>query len=398
MSETPIQPKDVVFLSMSTFREWQDGIVNRSRHVLHELQRQGAVGRILCVDFPPRTMKGVARRFFRDRNIGGRRVAGGLGWTLKVVNNDQIECGVEEVVGGKMGEVVVLTVHWMFKERQLRTIVRRCVEQLGFSGPILWSYNPLLSSFFAEDLFSKKVFDAVDDWRRHPAYLKDEMRLNAAYNAIGQDADVIFTVSKKLTGIFPSGKTHWVHNGVDVAYFQKPQAEPEELRRIPHPRIGYVGVIQSRLDFSLVRRVAQALPDYHFVFCGWVWDEVKPDVAALSALPNVHFLGRKEYAVLPAYVQHFDVGIIPHKVDALTESMDPLKLYEYLACCKPVVATSVPLSVQNDFVMRAHDASSFGASLQRAVVTARAYTCDAKNLAREHGWTSRVAGMLDLLK
>ncbi len=116
-------------------------------------------------------------------------------------------------------------------------------------------------------------------------------------------------------------------------------AEPAELRGIPHPRIGYVGNLDSdRIDYAGLQALALARPNHHFVLIGpWNTDAERRETFA--TLPNVHLLGRKEQTDCPAYLQHVDLGIIPFALNTLTASIYPLKINEYLALGLPVVSS-----------------------------------------------------------
>jgi len=140
-----------------------------------------------------------------------------------------------------------------------------------------------------------------------------------------------------------------VPNGVDYRAYSTPRDEPPELRNIPHPRIGYVGVVKRFLDMPLLLEVARRRRDYSFVILGPVLplDGDQAPFDRLARLPNVHMLGVRAAQELPAYTQHLDVGIMPYDVDGYTKFIYPLKLHEYLAAGLPVVGT--PIRTLQDF-------------------------------------------------
>jgi UDP-galactopyranose mutase len=156
-------------------------------------------------------------------------------------------------------------------------------------------------------------------------------------------ADLVFTGGQSLyeakknrhRRIFP------FPSSVDVAHFSKaraPQADPDDLARIPHPRLGFFGVIDERMDLDLLAAVAAQRPEWHFVLLGPV---VKIDPAVLPRLPNIHYLGMKSYAQLPAYLAGWDVALLPFAKNEATRFISPTKTPEYLAAGRPVVSTSV---------------------------------------------------------
>ncbi len=137
--------------------------------------------------------------------------------------------------------------------------------------------------------------------------------------------------------------TWFVPNGVDYERYVVPYPEPRDLAGIPHPRIGYVGIVKRQLDFDLLLALATEQQDWSFVFVGPSADLRDDAVLAerLFRLPNVHRLGAKTVAQLPAYGQHLDVGMLCYRVDDYTKYIYPLKLHEYLAAGPPVVGTPI---------------------------------------------------------
>jgi UDP-galactopyranose mutase len=156
-------------------------------------------------------------------------------------------------------------------------------------------------------------------------------------------ADLVFTGGQSL---YEAKKAqhpavHAFPSSVDVPHFEKGRAglaDPGDQASIPHPRIGWCGVIDERMDIDLLRGVAEARPDLHFVMIGPV---VKIDPASLPKLANVHYLGGKQYQELPAYIGNWDVAMMPFAHNDSTRFISPTKTPEYLAAGKPVVSTSI---------------------------------------------------------
>jgi glycosyltransferase involved in cell wall biosynthesis len=158
--------------------------------------------------------------------------------------------------------------------------------------------------------------------------------------------DRVFVTSPKLLetkgGINPN--TTFSPNGVDVRAYAAPTAEPADLSSIPHPRIGYVGVLKQQLDWSLITTLIARHPAWSFVFVGpvrTVHTTVPPILEQLKQLPNVFLLGERSQAELPAYMQHIDVSLLPYQVNDYTNAINPLKLYESLAAGTPVVSARI---------------------------------------------------------
>ncbi|HKV25999.1 MAG TPA: glycosyltransferase [Candidatus Acidoferrum sp.] len=138
--------------------------------------------------------------------------------------------------------------------------------------------------------------------------------------------------------------TTFAPNGVDFDSFAKPVPEPEDLRAIPHPRVGYCGHLKKQLDWPLLTELAAQHPEWSFVFVGAAnsHPEIVAFIERLSQFKNVKFLGSKTAQELANYPQHFDVCIMPYVQDDYTKYIYPLKLHEYLAGGRPVVGTPIP--------------------------------------------------------
>jgi len=188
--------------------------------------------------------------------------------------------------------------------------------------------------------------------------------------------------------------TTLVPNGVDFAAYAASAPEPSDLRDIPHPRIGYVGVIKVQLDFALIASLATRHPEWSFVFVGPMHVEGEA-VASLARQPNVHFLGGKPIGELPGYTQHLDVCAMYYALNDYTKFIYPLKLHEYLATGRPVIGT--PIRSLQDFhhvISLARSTDEWSAAIQRALdpaVTTPAAVAARRSIAQEHDWDRLVA-------
>jgi glycosyltransferase involved in cell wall biosynthesis len=188
-----------------------------------------------------------------------------------------------------------------------------------------------------------------------------------------------------------------VPNGVDFAAFATPAAEPADLALVPRPRIGYVGRIKRQLDLRLVRTLAVRHPRWSFVMVGPVEHvaEIGPAIAELTRLPNVHFLGPKLVAELPAYTQHLDVCALWYEVNGYTKFIYPLKLHEYLATGCPVVGTPIDSLRAFDGVARlARTADEWSQALTHSLSEAARSPGAAERrqgVARAHDWSRIVS-------
>jgi glycosyltransferase involved in cell wall biosynthesis len=158
-----------------------------------------------------------------------------------------------------------------------------------------------------------------------------------------QRADMVFTGGQS---IYEAKRRlhksiHPFPSSIDVAHFhkaRKPTKDPVDQAAIPHPRVGFAGVIDERLDITLVAATAARMPDVQFVMIGPV---VKIDPADLPRLPNIHWLGSKSYAELPTYMSNWDMGWMPFALNEATRYISPTKTPEFLAAGLPVVSTAI---------------------------------------------------------
>jgi glycosyltransferase involved in cell wall biosynthesis len=134
-----------------------------------------------------------------------------------------------------------------------------------------------------------------------------------------------------------------IPHGVDHAAYSRPCPEPDDLRSIPRPRIGYTGFVKHQLDWDLVEELARRHPTWSFVFVGALSPQpgLAERIAAVARLENVRFLGSKDAGEIARYPQHFDVAIMPYRDDAYTRYIRPAKVPEYLAAGTPCVGTRI---------------------------------------------------------
>jgi glycosyltransferase involved in cell wall biosynthesis len=219
---------------------------------------------------------------------------------------------------------------------------RRVIDaarRLGLTHPTLWlndiTYAPLISR-----TGWPTVYDVTDDWLLAPASSREIDRLRRLDAIALAQADEVVVCSPALAA--SRGKDRsvtLVPNGVDTEHFRRPRQRPGDM---PAAQTAvYVGTLnEARLDIGLVAELARTLPSLSLVLVG-------PDALtkasrrALSAESNIYLLGARPYLDVPAYLQHADVVVVPHRLTPFTETLDPIKAYESLAVQTPTVATPV---------------------------------------------------------
>lgn len=234
--------------------------------------------------------------------------------------------------------------HWWdepAKQKALGELLDMLLVVQGGGRPILWFYTPMMFGFARHVEAAAVVYDCMDELS---AFRFSPPALRQLESDLIQRADVMFTGGFSLFEAKRGRHTniHAFPSSVDVAHFAKARvlavSEPSDQAGIPHPRLGFYGVVDERMDLALLRDVANARPDWHLVIIGPV---VKVDPADLPRAANIHYLGNKEYADLPAYLQGWDVALMPFAINEATRFISPTKTPEYLAAGKPVVCTPV---------------------------------------------------------
>jgi len=221
-------------------------------------------------------------------------------------------------------------------------LIASAAAKLGFVEPVLWLYRPDYSGAMEKIPHKTLVFDLADDLS---AYNADDGRrgyIASCIDNIAGKADLMVVTSPTLHDkyINKTKKCVLVPNGFDENLFDgAPKPVPSDLKGIKRPIAGFVGVLFSFLDYELLYETAKGLSDISFVFVGPTEKSGREGVEKLKTLSNTHFLGRKAKKDIPGYVTNFDICLNPFKVDNVSKAVSPLKIYEYLACGKPVVST-----------------------------------------------------------
>ncbi|MGE5416966.1 MAG: glycosyltransferase [Acidobacteriota bacterium] len=235
------------------------------------------------------------------------------------------------------------------------------------------------------------VFDFLDE-----AVEEFEMWSKYKTKAL-KKSDLVITTSKKLLqqSLLSNPNTVMVPNGCDYAFFSQAQKQifevPPDMWNIRHPIIGYHGAVASWLDFSLIRKIARNFPDYSLVMVGPLYN-----VSEVPQEPNIHWLGLKPYHVLPAYAQQFDVGIVPFRISPMTEAVNPIKMWEYLAAGLPVVSTALPEVKDFPEVCFSRNDKEFLDNIKDCLINDSPEKRQARiNLAHDNSWTTRAQKILE---
>lgn len=297
-----------------------------------------------------------------------------------------------------------LTAGRRLNERLFRSHVRRAARRLGLQSPVLW-LNPHSAVHMAGRMGERSVvYDITDDWTtltQSPALARLTVAQDAA---LCRRADAVIVCSERLLEMKRglAGNLHLIQNGVDAGHYGRvldgtgPLPEPAD--GWPRPVLGYTGSIHpDRVDVPLVESLARRFPQGTVALVG---PDMLPagDRRLLQSCPNVVLTGPVPYARVPDFMRAFDVCITPHRVTAFTESLNPIKLWEYLAAGKPIVATDVA-GFRNypQFVRIASDADGFAQAVQDALQEAPTAGEARRAEARRNSWDARLDHVLQVL-
>lgn len=274
----------------------------------------------------------------------------------------------------------------------IRRDVLRALRTLGSDiPPVLVTGTPIAEGLIGAIGEQASIYYCIDDYAELPyvsasLVAPKELKLLQRVDAVIATARAL--VHKKRPA---SGLAFQIPQGVNYEHFANRQPVPAELVNLPRPIIGFAGGVSECCDLALIGAVADEFPHASVVLVG----PVTVDTNGLRR-ENLHLLGSRPYAALPAYVQAFDVGMIPYILNEWTNAVDPLKLLEYLAAGVPVVSTPVPEVLKYaSAVSVGPDRATFVDHVAKAVANrAEEQEATRKLIAQENTWDARALEFL----
>ncbi|MEO7964000.1 MAG: glycosyltransferase, partial [Gemmatimonadaceae bacterium] len=235
----------------------------------------------------------------------------------------------------------------------VRTMLKALLGEVGelagkFRHPVQWFYTPMAAPAMLDAFHERAVvYDCMDELSKF-RFAPAQLVLRERY--LLSRADVVFTGGRRLYEAKSRhhDNVHFYGCGVEVAHFGR-ALDPDtkvapEIAALPGPVLGYFGVIDERLDYALITELAQSFPEASVAMVGPV---AKVEPHDLPQASNIHWLGQRDYADLPAIVKGFDVCLMPFALNAATEYINPTKTLEYMAAGRPIVSTAVADVVRN---------------------------------------------------
>lgn len=271
-----------------------------------------------------------------------------------------------------------LPFNWLFdlfnyiNNKKIARQILKSAQKLGFNNFIHLIDTDIYRSQYLKEMIkpSLSIYYCRDFVIGRDYWKKNGTRLEPLLAA---KSDIVLVNSTYFAKRFKEYNinTFPIETGVDLSLYDitKKWDIPEDIQQIPHPIIGYTGAVNSvRLNSDLLFKLAQKRPDYSFVFVG-PEDKVF-NQHLLHKLKNTYFLGKKKIEILPAYITAFDICINPQLLNEITDGNYPLKIDEYLAMGKPVVATHTHTmnDIFKDYTYLPHNESEYLEALDSAIL------------------------------
>ena len=377
------------------FADWDTELWTNQQHLMSRLAREN---RVLFVEslglrqpqLAGRDLARIARRL--RRGLAPPRAAAGLHVLSPLVLPLHAHAAIRAL-----------------NRRLLRAQVSRAARALGMSRPILWAYVPQANALI-EALDPKLVvYHCVDDIAAQAGVDTESFR--AVERRFAARADLVLASAPALAVRMRelSRNVLYAPNVADTELFaralERSPSHPGDpaVAALARPCIVFTGaIVAKKLDVPLLAALARARPGWSFALVGPVRaGDPGTDVSALSKEPNIHLLGTRTYEQLPGVLRAADAGLIPYAHNALTESIFPMKVYEYLAAGLPVVATPLPALAEVAEIATAPDAEGIARLLEEALASdSPERRTERSRAAAAHSWDRRlqeIAGAIEAL-
>jgi hypothetical protein len=267
---------------------------------------------------------------------------------------------------------------------------------------IAWYYTPMALGFTSKIKPVATVYDCMDELS---AFAGSPPQLIEKENELLAKADLVFTGG---IGLYEakrnrSKNVYAFPSSIDRKHFAQAREvieDPEDQQSIPHPRLGFFGVIDERMDINLVAKLAELKPEWHIILIGPV---AKIDSALLPQAANIHYLGMKQYNELPVYLSSWDVAIMPFALNESTKFISPTKTPEFLSAGKAVVSTPVRDVVrtygEKGLVQIASTPEEFVKAVEKAMIQGedKAWNQEVDNFLSQSSWDQTWSQMTHLI-
>lgn len=336
---TTLTGKDIVIIGL---QPWYYELGSNCKNIALHFAK---TNRVLYVNMP------INRKTFlsRDQNPGIKQhceIVKTKGETIRPIGDTMWEfypTSIVESINGLPSNKLFSFINY-FNNRRFARDIRKALDRLQFKDIILFNDDDIYNGFFLKELlrpalylyYMRDFLQGYDYWRKHTSILEPKLIRKA-------DVAVANSLFYAEYCAARNPESYYIGQGCNFDLFNRDSTHPrpKELEGLTGPIIGYVGAVDTtRLDIRIIEIIAAAKPSWNIVLVG-------PEDAVFAAsplhqLPNVHFTGRRPLESLPAFVEHFDVCLNPQLINTITKGNYPLKIDEYLAMGRPVVATRTP--------------------------------------------------------
>ncbi len=276
----------------------------------------------------------------------------------------------------------------LFNAYSIIKSARAASDKLSMSDAVFITTLPTSADFVGKLGEKAAIYYCVDDFTLWPGVDGDLMR--TMEEELLRKVDLVVATSDKLrqTRYNNARATQLLTHGVDVDHFRTVSSlkSMNSTHNGSVPIVVYYGLIDERCDLSLLGELARSMSDINF----WIIGQWRVDTGTISRLPNVRITGPVSYDALPGYLSSASILILPYVVNELAESINPLKLKEYLATGLPVVATSLPEVLKlNRFLTIADGAEAFKSAIRDALKKKPSLSSELENFLEENSWSSK---------
>lgn len=281
-----------------------------------------------------------------------------------------------------------------FNNRRFAKDIKKALHELHFEDIILFNDNDIFNGYYLKELLSPSLYVYYcRDYLRGYSYWKKHC--DVLEPALIEKADAVVTNSEyyaKYCGQHNSA-SYYIGQGCNIKLFDgnKTYEKPGDIANIPYPIIGYTGALDAeRLDEKIIAAIAETYPHYNIVLVGPEMENFKK--SNLHQYSNIYFTGRKNLSELPAYISAFDVCINPQINNEITKGNYPLKIDEYLAMGKPVVATKTEaMRMFEPYTYLSESPLQFVGMVSKALSSnADEVSIKRKAFARTHTWEKSI--------
>jgi len=285
-------------------------------------------------------------------------------------------------------------VHRHWHQMTYPNVVQKVIQQ-GFGEVDILYFDTAIHSFWIDQIRARKTVFRVAD--HNAGFKKSTPALLQMEKELIQKVDLVVCTAKSLMEEVAPQTPRVAHlpNGVRMSHFSQENSVPKEYTNIPKPIAVYVGAIEYWFNYALVKKMALELPHVSFVLIGPAKEN------PFKELKNVYLLGPRSYSEVPDYLKHADVGMIPFDVENhpdLIHNVNPLKLYEYMACGLPVVSTRWrELETIDSPALLCRSADEFKEGILAALREPQSKQFY-QNYAAKQDWSTRGKQLIELLK